>query len=211
MLLNGSQMRPHGQAGGFAPQLDTWIASPAVRTFHTRCAATSCATLWQQAGGIRLGDTRLLGRVVCWRIPGLDSALTYRDLFRSPPFTLLEESDRHLLSGLCGRIWTIRRDYATLRGPDDFKSFNQPGCVRVLFAHWVEPVDRRRSLLVSETRVEPVDRLAGARLRALWAVLGVFDSLIATEPLSLAVQRSEALSDPNTAEAKSQDGGSQHR
>jgi hypothetical protein len=197
MLFNESQMQPapNGQAGAFAPRLDTWIASPAVRTFHTRLAAASPKTLWQQAGAIRLGDTRVLGRVICWRIPGLEYALTYQDLFRKAPFTLLEEGDRHLLSGLCGRIWTIRRDYAPLRGPGDFRQFDQPGCVRVLFAHWVEPVDRRRCMLVSETRVEPVDRLAEVRLRALWAVLGVFDSLIATEPLSLAVQRAEALSE----------------
>ena len=81
----------------------------------------------------------MLGRVVRWRIPGLRRDLTFRELFREQPFTLLDEGDTHSVSGLGGRIWTVHRDYPQLDGPQDFRDYHDPGTVRVLFANWVEP------------------------------------------------------------------------
>jgi hypothetical protein len=66
--------------------------------------------------------------------------------------------------------------------------------VRVLFAHWSEPKGDGGSRIVSEARVEPVDRRAAMRLRALWAVVGRFEPRIGSEPLTLAVRRAEAAS-----------------
>jgi len=63
--------------------------------------------------------------------------------------------------------------------------------VRVLFAHWVQDDGRGVSTLVSEARVAPTDRIAAARLRALWVVVGPFERLIGAEPLALAVARAE--------------------
>ena len=37
----------------------------------------------------------------------------------------------------------------------------------------------------------PTDRLAAARLRALWLVVGPFERLIGAEPLALAAARAE--------------------
>jgi hypothetical protein len=174
-------------------RLDTWIASPAVRIHHHRRAAAGEDALWQAASSIRLRDTRTLGRVVRWRIPGLDPALTYHDLFRGYPFTVLEESDGLLVSGLVGRIWTLARDYPRLDGPDAFAEWSKPGTVRVLLAHWVEPAGNG-SALFSEARVEPTDRIAALRLRALWSVVGPFHRLIGAEPLALAARRAAAQS-----------------
>jgi hypothetical protein len=39
--------------------------------------------------------------------------------------------------------------------------------------------------------VAPTDRLAAARLRALWVVVGPFERLIGAEPLALAAARAE--------------------
>ena len=44
----------------------------------------------------------------------------------------------------------------------------------------------RRSTLVSEARVEPVDPTARLRLRALWTVIGPFERLVGAEPLAVA-------------------------
>ena len=90
---------------------------------------------------------------------------------------MLDEGERHLLAGLCGRIWTLARDYPRLDGPEAFASWDEPGTVRVLFGHWVEPADGG-SALVSEARVQPVDRTASLRLRALWKVIGPFEKLV---------------------------------
>jgi hypothetical protein len=128
---------------------------------------------------------------VRWRIPGLARDLTYGELFRAYPFTVLEEGEHHLVTGLCGRIWTLARDYPRLSGPDDFAAWDEPGTVRVLFAHWVRPTDDGGAELVSEARVEPADRVAGMRLRALWSVVGPFDRFVGPEPLAIAVRSAE--------------------
>jgi hypothetical protein len=171
-------------------RLDAWVADPAVRINHRRGARATPAELWDAASRVRLRDTRTLGRLVRWRIPGLNAALTYHDLFRAYPFTVLEEGDALLVSGLAGRIWTLARDYPRLDGPDAFAGWDRPGTVRVLFGHWVEPADGGATL-VSEARVQPVDRVAALRLRALWSVVGPFQRLVGAEPLALAARRAE--------------------
>jgi hypothetical protein len=60
----------------------------------------------------------------------------------------------------------------------------------VLFGHWVEPADGG-SALVSEARVQPVDRTASLRLRALWKVIGPFEKLVGAEAISRATERSQ--------------------
>jgi hypothetical protein len=171
-----------------APDLDAWLASPAVRTRHRRVAGVEPGALWEAAQAVRLRDTRTLGRIVRWRIPGTPRESTFRDLFRTHPFTVLEEDDRCSVSGLVGRIWTLERDYPRIEGPEAFAAWDRTGTVRVLMAHWVEP-DARGSALVSETRVEPIGRGAALRLRALWATVGRFERLIGGEALAAAVRR----------------------
>src|SRR3954447_15199129 len=134
------------------PSLDRWLDRPVVRTHHARRAAAPPEALWHAAQSVRLADTRLLGRVVHWRLPGTPRESTFAEVFRRYPFTVLEDGERHLLSGLCGRIWTLARDYPRLSGPDEFASWDEPGTVRVLFAHWVDDAGDGRATLVSEAR-----------------------------------------------------------
>jgi hypothetical protein len=171
--------------------LDQWLPEANVRTFHRRVAAADSVALWAEATRIRLADTRRLGKLVGWRIPGVDGAQTYHELFRAYPFTVLEHSDSTLVSGLCGRIWTIARDYPALDGPEHFAAWDEPGTVRVAFAHWVRPLDDGRAELFSEARVQAVDTQARLRLKAIWTLLGPFERLVGAEPLELAVRRSE--------------------
>ena len=172
-------------------RLDAWLESPAVRTLHRRAAATAPETLWDAATEVRLSDTRSLGRLVRWRIPGLAPDLTYHDLFRSYPFTVLEAEEHLLIAGLCGKIWTLARDYPRLDGAEAFRAWDEPGTVRVLFGHWVRDAGDGRAELVSEARVEPVDARSRVRLRTLWAVIGKFERLVGAEPLSFAARRAE--------------------
>ncbi len=174
-----------------AERLDAWLGAPAVRTHHRRTAAASTQALWERATEVRLDETRALGRLVRWRIPGLGPDPTYHELFRAYPFCVLEE-DRHVLvTGLCGRIWTLARDYPRLDGPEAFANWDAPGTVRVLFAHSVREAGDGRAELVSEARVEPVDARSALRLRALWTVIGRFERLVGAEALELAARRAE--------------------
>lgn len=168
--------------------LDRWLPEPAIRTHHRRSASADPDALWESAVAVRLRDTRLLGRVVRWRIPGVAADTTFRDLFARHPFTVLDEGERHSVSGLAGRIWTLERDYPRLSGPEEFAAWDEPGTARVLMAHWVEE-DPRGSAVVSETRVQPVGRGASLRVRALWAAVGRFERLIGAEALTIAVRR----------------------
>jgi hypothetical protein len=173
-----------------ADRLDAWMPAPAVRTHHRRVADATPVALWDAATSLRLSDTRTLGRLVRWRIPGLERGLTYGELFRAYPFTVLEEGERYLLAGLCGRIWTMARDYPRLAGPRDFADWEEPGTVRVLFGHWVKDLGGGRAELVSEARVEPVDRSAAMRLSALWKLVGPFERLVGAEAIVAATARS---------------------
>lgn len=172
--------------------LDDWLPSASIRTRHRRAARASADALWQAARDVRLSDTRRLGRLVRWRIPGLAPAITYHELFRHYPFCVLEEGEHHLLSGLCGRIWTLSHDYPALSGAQEFAAWDEPGTVRVAFAHWVEPSTDGEATLCSEARVEPVDTHARLRLRATWAIVSPFERLVGAEPLALAAARAES-------------------
>ena len=171
--------------------LDSWLTGAAVRTVQRRCASAAPDALWAAAGSIRLADTRRLGRMVRWRIPGLDGSLSYHEMFRTYPFVVLEESGCDLVSGLCGRIWTLARDYPALPDAAAFAGWSEPGTVKVAFHHRAVAVDGGAEI-VSEARVEPVDTRARLRLKAIWTVLGPFAHLVASEPLELAARRAEA-------------------
>jgi hypothetical protein len=174
-----------------ANHLDAWLPAATIRTQHRRIATAPPDRLWECARAVRLSDTRTLGPLVHWRIPGTDAGSTFDELLRSYPFTPLEEDEHLIVSGLCGRIWTLARDYPRLGAPAAFRDWRQPGTVRVLIAHWVEPLEDGRSEVVSEARVAAVDRRAALRLRALWVVVGPFDHLVGAEGLTVAVRRAE--------------------
>lgn len=172
--------------------LDQWLPDPVIRTTHRRQARATSEALWDAATRIRLEQTRRLGRLVGWRIPGVRGSSTYHELFRAYPFSVLDESAHGLVSGLCGKIWTLARDYPALDGPDAFAAWDEPGTVRVAFAHGVTPLGDGRAELWSEARVQPVDTSARLRLKAVWAVVGPFERLVGAEPLALAVREAES-------------------
>jgi hypothetical protein len=173
-------------------ELDVWLADPEIRTRHRRAAKAGPDALWAAARGVRLDHTHTIGRLVRWRIPGTPLVQSFAGLLETDPFTVLAEGERWSISGLCGRIWTLDHDYPRIDGPGAFAAFDEPRSVRVLFAHWVTQGKDGRSTIVSEARVAATDRVAAARLRALWLVVGPFERLIGAEPLALAAARAEA-------------------
>ena len=174
------------------PDLDHWLDRPVVRVTHRRKAATDPATLWAAARTVRASETRRLGRLVRLRIPGLPPDFAYDEMFRAPPFTVLDEGVHALVSGIVGRIWTVRRDYPTLAEPDAFRSWSAPGTLRVLFANWVEPAGAGISALVSETRVSGGDRFARLGLAAVRPLIVASHQLIGSEGLEQAVTKAHA-------------------
>ena len=168
------------------PNLDIWLPEPAVRVHHSRASGAPPDRLWEAARTVRLRDTRMLGRLVRWRIPGPPAEISFDELFRGPPFLVLEQADEALVSGLVGRIWTLRRDYPQLSEPEEFKRWSVPGTARVLFANWIED-----GALVSEVRVEGFGLQGRIGLRAVGPLIRASQHLIGSDGIESAVRLAE--------------------
>lgn len=172
-------------------QLDAWLPDPAVRVVHRREGAAPPDRLWQAAQSLQMSDTSLLGRLVRWRIPGVTQKTRFDELFRNPPFTVLDEGEDALVSGLVGRIWTLRRDYPQLGGPEEFRSWSEPGTARVLFANWAEPAAPRGGALRSETRLEGFGVQGRIGIASVRPLIRGFQGLVWSDAMAAAVRRAD--------------------
>lgn len=195
----GNPRHPHGvlvprnvlRTPPLTPDLDHWIDKPSMRVAHRRQTTATADRLWQAARDVRLTDARLLGRLVRWRIPGLETDLTFDEMFRTPPFTVLaEEPDRMLVSGLVGRIWTLRRDYPELKDPEEFRAWDASGTARVLFANWIEE-SADTSTIHAEVRVEAIGAQGRMGVAAVRPLVRAFGSLIGSDGIEVAARRAE--------------------
>ncbi len=173
------------------PQLDDWLPDPAVRVVHRRESSASTDELWRAAREVSLSETAMLGRLLRLRIPGLARDLSYDALFREPPFVVLEEGEHLLVSGLVGRIWTLRRDYPELRSAEEFCNWSERGTARVAFAHWTEPSAGGRAALASEARVQPIGTQGRIGVAAVRPIVASFQQLVGSEGIRAAVRRAE--------------------
>jgi hypothetical protein len=168
--------------------LDTWLPDPTVRVRHSRASSAPGERLWEAARTVRLRDTRVLGRLVRWRIPGTPAEISFDEMFRRPPFLVLDErAEQALVSGLVGRIWTLRRDYPELTDPEEFRAWDHPGTARVLFANWIEG-----TTLISETRVEAFGVQGRLGLRAVGPLIRGFQHLVGSDGIEAAVRIAES-------------------
>ncbi len=166
-----------------------------MRTCARRDVDVPADGLWHAAESVLVRHCRLLGPLVRWRIPGVPDDITYRDLFRRYPFTVLGEGRHWSLSGLAGRIWTLRRDYPRLDGPEEWRAWDEPGTVRVLFAHWVQSEGAGSSTLVSDVRIGAVDRDGRRGLRRVRGLIATSQRLIGHEALAVAERRAREGAD----------------
>lgn len=173
-------------------ELESWLPDPAVRIAHVRASDLAPDRVWSAAQRMRLDQTRVLGRLVRWRIPGLAPAATFGELFADPPFCVLAKGERWMLSGLVGRIWTLRRDYPQLGGPDEFRQWSQPGTAKVLFAHWAQERPAGGSALHSEARVIAYGLQGRVGLASVRPLISGFHHLISTDAMATAVRLAEA-------------------
>jgi hypothetical protein len=178
-------------AAALPPDLETWLPDPAVRISHRRHSDASAERLWEAARSIKLSDTRMLGRLVRWRIPGTSPEISFDELFREAPFMVLDSSGEALVSGLVGRIWTLRRDYPELLGPEEYRHWSAPGTARVLFANWVEPEGAGGAVLRSETRAEAFGVQGRIGLTSVRPLIRGFQQLIWSDAMAAAVRRAE--------------------
>jgi hypothetical protein len=173
------------------PNLDHWLPDAALQIHHRRESSASPEELWEAARSVQIRDTAMLGRLIRWRIPGTPPDQKFDELFRSPPFLVLEEHDRLLMSGLVGRIWTLRRDYPKLDDPEQFREWSTRGTARVVFANWVERDGDDRAALCSEARVEPIGAQGRLGLAAVRPLIRRFHGLVGSNGIQAAVKLAE--------------------
>jgi hypothetical protein len=174
-----------------AADLDKWLPEPALRVTHRRESAVPPGELWQAAREVSLSDTARLGRLVRWRIPGLARNLRYDEMFRHAPFIVLDEGECGLVSGLVGRIWTLRRDYPQLGSPQEFADWSRGGTARVVIANWASERPGGGSVLTAEARVEPVGAQGRLGVAAVRPVVRAFQNLVGADGINAAVRRAE--------------------
>ncbi|HET9102816.1 MAG TPA: hypothetical protein VFN55_05630 [Solirubrobacteraceae bacterium] len=173
------------------PRAEQWIEQPALQVAHRRAGQAGADALWTAAQAVRLKDTAVLGRLVRWRIPGLSPGLRFDEMFRAPPFLVLDAGERHLVSGLVGRIWTLRRDYPALPSPEAFAQWDRPGTARVVFATWAADLRDGGGELCAEARVESIGGQGSIGVAAVRPLVRAFGSLVGSEGLAAAVRRAE--------------------
>jgi hypothetical protein len=173
-------------------QLDAWLPDPAIRVTHRRASSAAPDRLWDATRAVRLSDTRLLGRLIGWRIPGVRAAMTFDALFRAQPFVVVGEEELALVSGLVGRIWTLRRDYPDLSEPEEFAAWSTPGTAKVVFANWVDADSDEGAVLRSETRVQAFGVQGQVGLTSVRPLIGAFNHLVFSDAMAVAVRRAEA-------------------
>lgn len=173
------------------PDLDYWLPKPAIRVTQRRQSEAPPDRLWEAARQVRLSDARRLGRLIRWRIPGLPPDLAFDEMFRAPPFIVLDHApDRMLISGLVGRIWTLRRDYPELDDPEEFRAWRTSGTARVVFANWISEDEDARTIHV-EARVEAIGAQGRVGVAAVRPLVRAFGGLIGSDGIELAVRRAE--------------------
>lgn len=173
--------------------IEDWLPKTHARVRHARTSIAHPDDLWKAAQTIRLRDTPRLCRLVRWRLgrnaPPPDT--TFQDFFRSGVFTLLEEGERHSVSGVAGRIWSPSGDYARFGTPADYMEYTRRGTAKVVIGVSVrEHPDG--SEIVSDARIWLADRRAQIVFRPFWAVVSPFSRFIGTEGLAAAVRRAES-------------------
>ncbi|MGI8429941.1 MAG: hypothetical protein ACR2OB_11715 [Solirubrobacteraceae bacterium] len=174
------------------PDLDQWLPDWTIRVVHRRESSAPADCLWDAARSIRVCDAALLGRLVRWRIPGTPATISFDEMFRQPPFAVLDgDLDGALVSGIVGRIWTLRRDYPLLSEPEEFRRWAERGTARVLLANWVQDVGGGRSALVSESRVQAIGTQGRLGLAAVRPLVGTFHQLVGSDGVQAAVRRAE--------------------
>jgi len=175
-----------------APSLDHWLPKHTVRTRHRRAARVEPDALWEEATRLRVRDARILGPVIARRLgrhlPSAD--VTFRELFRTGIFTLLEEGERYAISGAAGRIWSPAGPFERFESAADYRKYDSRGTAKVAVLTAVRE-HPRGAQIANEARVWCSDRRAWLHFMPLWSMVAPLDLLIGREVLRSVARRAE--------------------
>jgi hypothetical protein len=176
-----------------APSLDSWLPDYQVRSLQRRVSRADPERLWSAAGQARIRDTRMLRPLIGARLgPNAPPAqTTFRELFRSGIFTLLEEGDRYSISGVAGCLWSPRGEYAHFESAADYTEYDPPGRAKAAVLTLVREHERGAEIL-TEIRVWCTDRSAWLRFRPVWLIVAPFMRFVRMDLMRSVARRAEA-------------------
>jgi hypothetical protein len=176
-----------------APSLDSWLPDYQVRSLQRRACRADADRLWSAAAQTQIRDTRVLRPLIGARLgPHAPPAqTTFRELFRSGIFTLLEEGDHYSISGIAGCLWSPRGDYARFESAADYKEYEPPNRAKGAVLTQVREHERG-SEIVTEIRVWCTDRGAWLRFRPVWLLVAPFMRFVRMELLRQVARRAES-------------------
>jgi hypothetical protein len=82
--------------------------------------------------------------------------------------TLAEVPGRQVVMGAVTQPWMAEVVFRSLP-PEQFRAFDEPGFVKILWTLRVDPVGEHASVFRTETRAVPTDALARATFRRYWS------------------------------------------
>jgi hypothetical protein len=176
-----------------APSLDSWLPDYHVRSVHRRASRAAPDALWEAAAHTRIQDTRILRPLIGARLgpQAPPAGTTFRELFRSGVFTLLEEGDHYSISGIAGCLWSPRGDFAHFESAPDYKEYAPPNRAKGAVMTCVREHDRG-SEIMAEVRVWCTDRGAWMRFRPVWMLVAPFMRFVRLELLRTVARRAES-------------------
>jgi hypothetical protein len=83
---------------------------------------------------------------------------------------LAEDPGREIIFGGVTQPWLANPVFRAL-APDDFKTFEEPGYVKIAWTLRADPIDAAKSVFRTETRVVTTDPTSRAKFRQYWAFL----------------------------------------
>ncbi len=112
---------------------------------------------------------------------------------------LAEEPGREIVFGAATQPWLANPVFRALP-PNEFKTFQEPGYVKIAWTLRADPIDATKSVFRTETRVATTDPTSRAKFRRYWALLSpgiILIRWISLGPLKAAAERRarHALSD----------------
>jgi len=111
---------------------------------------------------------------------------------QSGGFALLgERPGDEIVLGLAGRFWEMSPARVRLNSREDFVNYQESGSARASINFRVEPLDKGRTRVSSETRVRCFGG-AERKFKLYWALIGPFSAWIRRDWLRLIKQASES-------------------
>jgi hypothetical protein len=104
---------------------------------------------------------------------------------------LSDDPPKELVLGAVGKFWTATPQFLEV-SPEDFKSFDRPGFVKVAFNILIHERNGGHCLLSTESRILCLDDKSRNRFRCYWALIRPFSGLIRRVMLRLIRNAAEA-------------------